>query len=179
MSLRCFNGPFLRPAAVIWGSCWRTAQTSQSCRNASSCPRQMKRGIGGQKGETRNGVPPPAEAARRKQLLDWLPGADLASCSTPRNHNYTARNRNNMPGVSCCSAHLLSRITVTIQLAPIFVPIRTKSRAADLRLDRGSHFTCRFHRRNSPGAASPRLLQHTLRASRPVLGWMHSSLRPS
>lgn len=76
----------------------------------------MKRGIGGQKGETGNGALPPAEAASRKRLLDWLAGADLASCPTPRNHYYTARNRNGAPGVSiCCSAHLLSRITATIQ----------------------------------------------------------------
>lgn len=37
----------------------------------------MKRGIGGQKGETRNGALTPAEATGRKRLLDWLPGADL------------------------------------------------------------------------------------------------------
>lgn len=37
----------------------------------------MKRGIGGQKGETRNGALTPAEATGRKRLLDWLAGADL------------------------------------------------------------------------------------------------------
>lgn len=61
----------------------------------------MKRGIGGQKGETRNGVLTPAEPARRKRLLDWLAAADLASCPTSANHYFTA-------------AIFLSRITVKI-----------------------------------------------------------------